>query len=101
MVEESLYWLAISKMRGDNFRSVLSLDVGIENASRFDNYIRTLLAKAVTTSEIHLGMAYPLPGYFFLKRIIDSFRAAGNAPRSLTDKNGAMAFHITFHPLDA
>jgi hypothetical protein len=87
-------------MRGDNFRSVLGLDVGIENAFRFDNYIRTLLAKAVTTSEIHLGMAYPLPVYFFLKRIIDSFGTAGNASCSLTDKNGAMAFHITFYSLD-
>jgi hypothetical protein len=101
MVEKTFHSFAISKMRGDNFWSILSLDMGIENAFRFNDYIRTLLAKAVTTSKIHLSMAYPLPVYFFLKSIIDSFRAAGNASCSLTNENGTMVFHTIFHSLDS
>jgi hypothetical protein len=101
MVEKAFHRLAIPKMRGDNFWSILGLDMGIKNAFRFNDYIGTLLAETVTTSEIHLGMAYPLPAYFFLKRIIDSFRAAGKASCPMTNKYGAVAFHITCHPLDA
>jgi len=87
-------------MRGDNFWSILSLDMGIENAFRFDDYIGTLLTETVTTSEIHLGMAYPLPVYFFLKRLIDSIRAAGKASCSLTNKDSTMVLHTTLHSPD-
>jgi len=99
MVKKAFDGLAISKMRGDNFLSVLGLNMSIENAFGFNDYIGTLLAKAMTTSEIHLGVAYPLPTYFFLKSLINSFRAAGNASCSLTNENGAMAFHITLYSL--
>jgi hypothetical protein len=101
MVEKAFHRLAILKMRGDNFWSILGLDMGIKNAFRFNDYIRTLLAETVTASEIHLGMAYPLPAYFFLKRLIDSSRVTGKACCPMTNKYGAVAFHITFHPLDA
>jgi hypothetical protein len=57
MVKKTLHGLAISKMRADNFWSILSLDMGIENAFRFNNYIGTLLAETMTTGEIYLGMA--------------------------------------------
>jgi hypothetical protein len=101
MVEKTFHRLAISKMRGDNFRSILGLDMGIENAFRFNDYIRTLLAETVTASEIHLGVAYPLLVYFFLKRLVDSVRAAGKASCSLTDEDSTMAFHTTLHPPDS
>jgi hypothetical protein len=98
MVEKAFHGLAISKMRGDNFRSVLGLDVSIENAFRFNDYIGTLLAETMTTSEIYLGMFYALSSYFFLKRLIDNIRTAGKASCSLTDKDSTMVFHTTLHP---
>jgi hypothetical protein len=85
-------------MRGDNFWSILGLDMGIENALRFNDYIGTLLAETMTTSEIHLGMAYPLPAYFLLKRLVDSIRATGETSCSLTDEDSTMVFHTTLHP---
>jgi hypothetical protein len=101
MVEKAFHRLAISKMRADNFWGILGLDVGIENAFRFNDYIGTLLAETVTTSEIHLGMAYPLPAYFFLKRLIDSIRAAGEASCSLTNEDSMMVLHTTLHSPDS
>jgi hypothetical protein len=57
MIEQTLHGLAISKVRTDNLWSILSLDMGVENTFRFNNYIGTLLAETVTTGEIHLSMA--------------------------------------------
>jgi hypothetical protein len=99
MVEKAFDGLAISKMRGDNLRSILGLDMSIENAFGFNDYIGTLLAKAMTTGEIHLGMSYFFPVDFFLESCIDGFGAAGNASCSLANENGARASHITSHSL--
>jgi hypothetical protein len=85
-------------MRDDNFWGILSLDMGVENAFRFNNYIGTLLAETVTTGEIYLGMAYPLSAYFLLKRLVDSVRATGDTSCSLTDEDSTMVFHTTLHP---
>jgi hypothetical protein len=101
MVEKAFYRLAISKMRGDNFWGILGLDMSIEYAFRFNDYIRALLTETVTTSEIHLGMAYPLPTYLLLKRLIYGIRAAGEASRSLTNENSMMVFHTILHPPDS
>jgi hypothetical protein len=101
MVEKAFHRLAISKMRDDNFWGILSLDMGVENAFRFNNYIGTLLAETVTTGEIHLGMAYPLSAYFFPKRLTDSIRATGKASCSLTNKDRAMVLHTTLYPPDS
>jgi hypothetical protein len=101
MIEKTLHRLAISKMGDDNFWGILGLDMGVENAFGFNNYIGTLLAETVTTSEIHLGMAYPLPAYFLLKRLIDNIRAAGEASCSLTDEDSTMVLHTTLYPPDS
>jgi hypothetical protein len=98
MVEKAFHRLAISKMRANNLWGIFSLDMGVENALGFNDYIGTLLAETVTTSEIHLGMAYPLPAYFLLKRLIDNIRAAGEASCSLTDEDSTMVLHTTLHP---
>ena len=55
-VEESFHWLAISKVRMNNLRSILRLDMGIENALRFNYYIGSLLAETMTTGEIYLNI---------------------------------------------
>jgi hypothetical protein len=101
MVKKAFYRLAISKMGADNFWGILSLDMGVENAFRFDNYIGTLLAETVTTGEIYLSMTYPLSAYFLLKRLIDSIRAAGKASCSLTDEDSTMVLHTTLYPPDS
>jgi hypothetical protein len=101
MVEKAFHRLAISKMRDDNFWSILGLDMGIENAFGFNDYIGALLAETVTTSEIHLGMAYPLSAYFFPKRLTDSIRAAGETSCSLTNKDSMMVLHTTLYPPDS
>jgi hypothetical protein len=87
-------------MSGDDFWSILGLDMGIEDALGFNDYIGALLTETVTTGEIHLGMAYPLSAYFFLQRLIDSIRAAGNASCSLTNKNSMTLLHTTLYPPD-
>ena len=69
--------------------------MGIENVLGFNDYIGALLTETVTASEIHLGMAYPLSAYFFLKRLIDSIRPAGKASCSLTNKNSMTVLHTT------
>jgi hypothetical protein len=99
-VEKAFHGFAFTKMRADNFWSILGLDMGIENALGFDDYIGALLTETVAAREIHLGMAYPLSVYFFLKRLIDSIRAAGKASCSLTNKNSMTVRHTTLYPPD-
>jgi hypothetical protein len=100
MVEKAFHRFAISKMGSNNFRRILGLDMGIENALGFNDYVGTLLAETVAASEINLGMACPLPDYFFPKRLIDSVRAAGKASCSLTNKDGMMVLHTTVYSPD-
>jgi hypothetical protein len=57
MVEKSLHWLTIPKMRTDNLWGILSLDMGIENTLRFNHYIGTLLTETMTTGEIHFNIS--------------------------------------------
>jgi hypothetical protein len=101
MVEKAFHRLAISKMGDDNFWSILGLDMGVENAFRFNNYIGTLLAETVTTGEIYLSMAYPLSVYFLFKRLVDSIGATGETSCSLTDEDSTMVLHTTLHPPDS
>jgi hypothetical protein len=101
MIEKAFHRFAISKMRADNFWSILSLDMGIKNAFGFNDYIGTLLAETVTTGEIHLGMAYPLSAYFLLKHLTDSIRTAGETSCSLTNKDSIMVLHTTLYPPDS
>src|SRR4030043_2436820 len=101
MVEKAFHRFAISKMRGDNFRNILGLNMGIENALGFNDYIGTLLAETVAAGNINLGMAYPLLTYFFLKRLIANIRAAGKASRSLTNEDGMMVLHTILFSLDS
>jgi hypothetical protein len=101
MVEKAFHRFVISKMRSNNFRNILGLNMGIENALGFNDYVGTLLAETVAAGEINLGMAYPLSTYFFLKRLTDNIRAAGKASRSLTNKDGMMVLHTILFSLDS
>jgi hypothetical protein len=101
MVEKAFHRFVISKMIIDNLQGILSLNMGVENAFGFNDYIRALLAETVAASEINLGMAYPLSTHFFLKRLIDSIRAAGKASCSLTNKDGMMVVHTILFSLDS
>jgi hypothetical protein len=101
MVEKAFHRPVIPEMRADNFWSIFGLDMGIENALGFNDYVGTLLAETVTTTEIHLGTACPLSGYFLLKRLIDGVRAAGKASCSLTNKNSMMVLHTTVYSPDS
>jgi hypothetical protein len=101
MVEEAFHRFAISKMRSNNFRSILGLDMGIKNALGFNDYIGTLLAETVAAGEINLDMAYPLSTYFFPKRLIDNIRTAGKASCSLANKDGMMVLHTILLCLDS
>jgi len=56
-IEKALHWLAIPEVGANNLRRILSLDMGIENALRFNDYIGTLLAETMTASEIHLNIS--------------------------------------------
>jgi hypothetical protein len=103
MVEKTLHRLAISKMRADNFWGIFGLDTGVENAPRFNNYARTLLAKAMTVAaaDFHRGVLQPLPSYLRLERLIDSIRAHRKTRRLLTDENSTMVLHTSLHPSDS
>jgi hypothetical protein len=101
MVKEAFHRLAILEMRGDNFGSIFGLNVGVENALRFNDYIGALLTEAMATGEVHLDIIHPLPTYFVLECLIDSFGPAGNAPCSLTNKDNALVYHAILHPSDS
>jgi hypothetical protein len=99
VVEKALHRFVITKMGNNDFLSVLGLDMGIKNAFGFNDHIGALLAETVAAGEVHLGMAYPMPAYFFPKRLIDSIGAAGKASCPLANKDGAMVWHtIRFSP---
>jgi hypothetical protein len=88
-------------MGSNNFRSIVGLDMSIENALGFNDYIRTLLAETVAAGKINLGMAYPLSAYFFPERLIDSIRAAGKTSCSLTNEDGMIVLHTILFSLDS
>jgi hypothetical protein len=100
-VKQAFYWLAISEMRDDNLGGILGLNMGVENALWFNDHIWTLLTEAVATGEVDLYIIHPFTGYFVLECLIDSFRPAGNAACSLTDKDGAVVLHAILHPSDS
>jgi hypothetical protein len=100
MVKEAFHRLVISEMKGDNFDSIFGLNVGVENAFWFNDYIGTLLTEAVATGEVHLDVVQSLPAYFVPKCLGNSFRCAGNAPCSLTNKDNALICHAILHPSD-
>ena len=72
-VEETLHRLALAKVGTHNLRGILSLDVGIKDAVRFDNYAWPVPAKTVTmtAADVHLGVCHTLPLYLSLERLVD------------------------------
>ena len=57
-------------------------------------------APILSPEENIANMVDPLPAYFVLECLIDSFRPAGNASCSLTNKDSALVFHAILHPSD-
>jgi hypothetical protein len=102
MIEKTLHRLAISKMRGDNFWSILGVNTDVENTLRFNNYARALLAKAMTMAATYFygSVLQLLPSYLCLEGLIDSIRPHRKTRRLLADKDSSMVLHTTLNSPD-
>jgi hypothetical protein len=66
VIEETLHRFSVTEVRGNDFGGIIGIDMGIEDAVRFDHHVGALLAKAVAAGEVNGGSGHALFGQLSL-----------------------------------